>query len=276
MSVSQRRQDILHESDSEPATAELRLPADCPLAQCSAITNGRSEIKRLKRAERELRQALVREKLLLQQKNELILQKELLHRESDHRLLNGLQMVASLLSTQSRLSNDAEVSAQLKIAADRVVTISKVHRSLHLLDQLESVALKEYLENLCRDMSGMLPNDGRERTLTVEGISVNVPTAAGIPLGFIVSELVINSAKYANGKIIVCLARHNGKGYALSVCDDGPGLPEGFDPKKTKGLGMKIISSLVSEIGGELLFGRGDAGQGARFTVLFSGGRNGT
>jgi hypothetical protein len=33
---------------------------------------------------------------------------------------------------------------------------------------------------------------------------------------------------------------------------------------------MKIIESLVKQIGGELQFGHGDDDRGARFTVLFS------
>jgi two-component sensor histidine kinase len=61
-----------------------------------------------------------------------------------------------------------------------------------------------------------------------------------------------------------------GKGYALSVCNDGPALPEGFDPDACKGLGMRIIRSFVERIGGELRIGRGDKNQGAQFTVLFS------
>jgi two-component system, sensor histidine kinase PdtaS len=60
------------------------------------------------------------------------------------------------------------------------------------------------------------------------------------------------------------------KGYALSVSNDGPALPEGFDPAACKGLGMRIIRSFVERIGGELRIGRGDKDQGTRFTVLFS------
>jgi two-component system, sensor histidine kinase PdtaS len=60
------------------------------------------------------------------------------------------------------------------------------------------------------------------------------------------------------------------EGYALSVSNDGPGLPEDFDPADRKGLGMRIIQSLVRQIGGELRFGQGDGNQGTRFTVLFS------
>jgi two-component sensor histidine kinase len=61
-----------------------------------------------------------------------------------------------------------------------------------------------------------------------------------------------------------------GKGYALSVSDEGPGLPEGFNPTATNGLGMKLISSLVKQIGGQLQIAHGENGKGTRFTVLFS------
>jgi two-component sensor histidine kinase len=54
------------------------------------------------------------------------------------------------------------------------------------------------------------------------------------------------------------------------VLDDGPGLPEGFALSGHKGLGMKIIQSLVKQIGGEIQTGRGDHERGARFTILFS------
>jgi two-component sensor histidine kinase len=53
------------------------------------------------------------------------------------------------------------------------------------------------------------------------------------------------------------------------VTNDGPALPEGFDPNVSKGLGMRIIQSFVRQIDGELRIGRGDDGLGARFAVLF-------
>jgi two-component sensor histidine kinase len=240
------------------------------MPRCPAIAGGRTELESREGTEAELRKALMRAQLQLDRKDRRIQQKELLRRESDHRLLNGLQMVASLLSTQSRLTKNSEAAAQLNSAANRVVIIGSVHRRLHALDCVESVELKQYLENLCRDMVGMLPVERPKRTLVVEGIALTVPTAIGIPLGFIVSELVTNSATYAKGKITVSLAMDPQTGYALSVSDAGPGVPEGFDPAKSKGLGMKIVSSFVRLLDGQLHFGRGDRGQGARFTVNFS------
>jgi two-component sensor histidine kinase len=258
----------LPHTTSVQATA-FQQPPNCPLALCAAIERGQKELERLNRSEALLREALAREQVLLDQKDVLIRHKDLMSRESDHRLMNGLQMVSSLLSLQSREAQNAKAAEQLKIAANRVATIGSVHRRLHALDHVGSVELKQYLENLCQDIKGILPAEDGEHNLAVEGIALEVPTAIGIPLGYIVSELVTNSAKYAYGKITIRLAMNPG-GYELSVSDDGPGFPEGFDPKKSKGLGMKIVSSLVNQIDGQSLFGPNHLGGGARFTVLFA------
>jgi two-component sensor histidine kinase len=218
-----------------------------------------------------LRDALAREEALLRQKDELIQQQELLSRESDHRLLNNLQMIVSLLSLQSRASANSETASQLAVAANRVATIERVHRRLHYLDGVQAVAFKQYLEDLCYDVSAMLSSEERpDRVIAVEGIEIKLPTVTAVPLGFIVNELITNAAKYGKGRITVRLELDPAKGHALSVSNDGPVLPEGFDPAARNGLGMKIVRSFVQRIGGELRIGRGDENQGARFTVLFS------
>jgi two-component sensor histidine kinase len=229
------------------------------------------ELTRHRATEIRLRDALAREEALRRQKDELIQKTELLSKESDHRLLNGLQMIVSLLSLQGRASTSAEAASQLAAAANRVAMIARVHRRLHYLDGVQAVAFKQYLEGLCGDFSTMLSSDEHlEQDIVVEGIELKLPSVTGIPLGFIVSELITNAAKYGKGRISVRLEPNPGQGYALSVSNDGPGLPDGFDPAACSGLGMRIVRSLVKQIRGELQFGRGDNNQGARFTVLFA------
>lgn len=247
----------------------FRQPADCPVARCSAISLYEGELEKHKVTEAELRRSVLRESALLRQKNELIQQQEVLNRESEHRLLNGLQLITSLLSLQSRATQNVEAAALLTIASNRVAAIGRVHRHLHALDHIESVEFKQYLENLCSDLSGMTSSESGENLLTVKGVELRIPTATGIPLAFIASELVTNAIKYAKGKIAVGL-QSSAKGYVLSVSDDGPGLPKEFDPTAAHGLGMKLISSLVRQIGGQLQIAPGNDGKGTRFTVLFS------
>lgn len=252
-----------------PTLTLFQQPDDCPLAVCSAIVMYEQELERHRATEAKLRDSILRESDLLRQKDELIQQKDILGKESEHRLLNGLQLITSLLAVQSRGTNNPEVAEQLTIAANRVATLGRIHRHLHTLDKLESVEFKQYLEKLCDDLSDMASSELPKRSLCVEGVDLKIPTVTAIPLGFIASELITNSIKYAKGKITVSIQSMLNGDCALSVSDDGLGLPAAFDPEATLGLGMKIIAALVRQIDGELNFAKGDHDQGARFSVTF-------
>lgn len=213
-----------------------------------------------------LNAALLREEELKRATRDLLKRQNLLTQEFEHRLVNGLQLIVSLLTLQSRAATTPEVAKQLSVAAERVAAIGRVHSRLHLLDHEDSVELKSYLEGLCDDLVSMLFQDREVLTLAVTGVNVRLPSALGIPLGFIVNELIINAVKYATGHIVLDIAT-SGDVLVLSVTDDGPGLPADFNPAASRGLGMKIIRSLVAQIGGALTCGAGDDGRGARFTV---------
>ena len=179
-------------------------------------------------------------------------------------------MIVSLLALQSRASTNAEAASQLAAAADRITTIGRIHHRLHSFDGVQTFAFRQYLEDLCRDFSMMLFTAHPARIIAVEGTEITLPAVTAVPLGFIANELITNAAKYGTGRITVSLEPNSGQGYALSVNNDGSALPEDFDPAASRGLGMRIVQSLVKQIGGELRIGRGDRNQGARFTVLFS------
>jgi two-component sensor histidine kinase len=193
--------------------------------------------------------------------------------EFEHRDFNGLQLVASMLVLQS-LRATPETAVQLSIAAGRVAAVGRVHRRLHSLDGQDNVEFKEYLQHLCADLSSLLFEEQADFAIVVQCANLTLPTALGIPLGLIVNELITNSAKYAKGNITVRVETTSPAGHSLSVLDDGPGLPAVFNPAKSEGLGMRIVLSLVREIGGELHIFPGDNGRGTRFTVTFSSSEN--
>jgi two-component system, sensor histidine kinase PdtaS len=215
----------------------------------------------------ELQAALVREKAWLREKSDLLQRHDTLAQEFEHRLSNSLQIV-SILSLQSRTASH-EAAAQLTAAATRVASFARVHHRLHALDHQASVKFKLYIQQLCEDLSGLLLEGETKRAITVEAAEIEIPTTFAIPLALILNELITNSVKYAKSNVTVRLETSPNIGHSLSVSDDGPGLPEGFDPSRSKGLGMKIIATLVKQIGGALQIGPGDEGQGTRFTIKF-------
>jgi two-component sensor histidine kinase len=228
------------------------------------------ELTRSRCAAERLEKAHALDAKLLREKDEQIRLRDLLSHESDHRLLNEMQMIVSLLSLQSRKSKNTEVAFQLTAAADRIATIGRVHRRLHSFDGVSILSLKQYLHDLCRDYSTMLAcNDDVQRLISVEGPEIDLPASTGIPLGFIVNELITNAVKHGSGAIAIGWQLLHENRCAISVTNDGPALPEGFEPAACTGMGMKIIRSLVSQIGGKLKFGTGDNNHGVRFTVIF-------
>jgi two-component sensor histidine kinase len=236
-----------------------------------SVASYERELIRHRHTEYLLREALAKGETLLRQKDDLIEQQELLSQETEHRLLNDLQLIISLLSLQSRASANTETAEQLAIAAHRVSMVVRVHKRLHRHDGVEIVAVKQYIEDICRDFSTMLStNEGPKSVIVAEVIEVNLPAVTGIPLGFIVNELLTNAIKHGKGRIMVGLEQGPANGYMLSVSNDGSTLPEGFDPAACEGLGMKIIRTFVQQIDGHLQFGLSNENKGTRFSVLFS------
>jgi two-component sensor histidine kinase len=217
----------------------------------------------------ELQAALAREQKLMNHQQELAQRQLMLAEEFEHRLVNGLQIVVSLLSLQSRSATTPEAAAQLIIASRRVSALGRVHHRLHLLDHQHKVHFKEYLQLLCEDLSGLLFEVQTGYAIEVDGPEIEIPTASAIPLGFIVNELITNSAKYAKSHITVRIETMSATNYSLTVLDDGPGLPADYNPASSTGLGMKIIQALVKQIGGTFQIVPVENGHGARFTVTF-------
>lgn len=191
--------------------------------------------------------------------------------EFEHRLLNGIQMIASLLSVQSRTASP-EAADQLTVAVNRIVAFGHAHRQLHLVDHDGQVDLKRHLECLCKVLSTQLFRGASASHITVDGTRCAIPTTLGRFLGFIISELITNSVKYGKGNIVVRIRTPSSNNHSISVTDDGPGLPAEFSLDDGKGLGMKIIQALVKEIDGKLLVMRGD-GLAAHFAVSFQSPR---
>src|SRR5205823_5137457 len=79
------------------------------------------------------------------------------------------------------------------------------------------------------------------------------------PLGIVATELVTNALKYGAGTITLRL-RRVAEELELVVEDEGPGFPPGFDPAASRGLGMRVATTLTRQAGGTLELDRSAAG----------------
>jgi two-component sensor histidine kinase len=101
--------------------------------------------------------------------------------------------------------------------------------------------------------------------------NVEVLTQQAVTIGLLVNELVTNAIKYAyddHGGVVnveICSAAE--RQLVLSVEDQGKGLPEDFDAVGRSSLGLKLITSLSRQLGGEPRWER--PASGTRFAVTF-------
>lgn len=189
-------------------------------------------------------------------------------RESDDRVQNSLELVTGLLRHQSQSLEGAEGASQLTVTANRVAVINRAHQHISAAAGADVTDAGVYLRQLAGDLRDVLWKDG-VRELGFDSIALKVAHRQLIAIGLIVNELVANAAVHGASRIDVVLAA-GPEGYALSVTDDGPGLPAGFDPAAGGGLGMKIVLAQAQHLQGRLLTGPGEGGRGTRCTVVFA------
>jgi two-component system, sensor histidine kinase PdtaS len=201
------------------------------------------DITQRKNAENEVKQSL----------NE----KELLLREIHHRVKNNMQIISSLLNLQRSYIQDAEADNILQESQGRVKSMALVHEKLYQTDDLSKINVAEYIRSLSMNLfHSYTVKPGIKLILDVGEVYFNIDTA--VPLGLIINELVSNSLKYAfcdreNGEISISLKKTDDSGiYHLKVGDDGVGFPSDLDFDNTPSLGLKLVSTLVNQLDGEI------------------------
>jgi two-component sensor histidine kinase len=203
----------------------------------------------------------------VEQKDAALQRSRMLAREIDHRVMNSLQQVSSLLTLQSRNLGDDEATRQLQLAATRVTAVARVHQHIFQSGDEHELDGVAYLRRLCGDLEDMLAAG----SISVEGAEVGLPIEKIAPIGLLVNELVTNAFKNGAAHVRVTFepdASNPGR-FCLRLSDDGDGFPADFDPQKTAGLGMKVVRMIVRQLEGTLRFGRCNVLGGAEVAIRF-------
>ena len=188
------------------------------------------------RHERSLKAALARQQVLLQ--------------EIRHRVKNSLAIVASMLAVQSNYAGNPDVTRHLQDAANRISAVAKAHERIDQGNGADRLDLGIYIEQICRDLDEAVNNC----TIEVDAAhGIIIMTDRAIPIALIANELITNAAKYAypsplSGIIRVRLAQHRDGDIALSVRDEGAGLPPDFDIRRATGLGMRLVRAFSQQL----------------------------
>ena len=184
--------------------------------------------------------------------------------ETNHRIANSLAVLVSMVRMQAASVkknadsySKAEVGHLLYGVAARINAIGHLHRIASQAGADGAISLKPHLREVTDTLVAALSSPERAVKVVYTGGDCMVQMRQIQPIALLFCEIFINAVKYAHPSgvplimLVDCSISGDGR-LVLTICDDGVGLPEGFDPEQSGGMGFKVIRSLASELGGEL------------------------
>ncbi|MGB3722992.1 MAG: histidine kinase dimerization/phosphoacceptor domain -containing protein [Pacificimonas sp.] len=187
-------------------------------------------------------------------------ERDLLIAEVNHRVKNSLQIVTSILNLEAKSAASEETRDGLLSAGARVQAIATIHASLYEDDDVRNVQLDNYLRRFCQHLTISLGAKTRDVSLNIDADPIKLPTDKAITLSLAVNELITNAFRHAfpdnqPGRIDLSLKKKNDNHVVLQVADNGNGNGNGNGDRSLSagsGLGTRLISGSVRQLGGEL------------------------
>jgi two-component sensor histidine kinase len=199
-----------------------------------------------------------------------------LAQEIDHRVRNSLGLVQSLLSLQARHMQEDHTRKALEIARDRVAAVAHVHDLLHRTASIDHVDLEIFVTQLIAALRG---HTGDRIVLTTDLPACQIRASDAANIGVMINELVTNALRHAfpndGSGVISVNGEMAGKVLRVSVADNGAGLPAGFQPQSSQGLGMRLATALAKQFGNDLTWTSSPDGAEFAFTLKLPDRLNG-
>ncbi len=208
---------------------------------------------------------LVRDVSELRRREQELMTKDATIREIHHRVKNNLQTVAALLRLQARRVPEAGAKAALEEAVRRVATIALVHETLGQGFD-ETVNFDEVAVRGLRAVVEVATSEHLVES-SLSGSFGRLRAEDATSLAMIISELVQNAVEHGladrDGRVDLTVRREwvlpGQEELRVAIVDDGVGLPAGFRPGLA-GLGTRIVTSLVQDLGGRIRWENAEGG----------------
>jgi two-component sensor histidine kinase len=182
--------------------------------------------------------------------------RELLVRETNHRVKNNLMIIDSILSLSTTGISDPDSLRLIGDTRGRIASVSLIHELLYTGDSLEEIPFDEYCERLVdhirTTMASSDRNSGMVR-ITTEVESSQISAGVARKLGLIIHELVTNAVKHADPidsdrvlRVTIAFYRKNSRWF-LEVHDNGR-IYADSEHEASHGIGSMIVRSLTEEL----------------------------
>ncbi len=196
-------------------------------------------------------------------------EKHILLKEVHHRVKNNMAVITSLLDMQMMIVKDNECKQVLRECRQRIKSIALVHEKLYKAQDFLEIGVKDYIDSLIKDMMESYAISNVKPEFNIG--NVNLQLNQLIPLGLILNEIVSNCLKHAftdvdDPKLSISMSEKDNL-VTLVIADNGPGMPQDAELKKSETLGVHIIDALVGQLDGEM---KTTFGNGLVYSITFN------
>lgn len=179
---------------------------------------------------------------------------EVLMSELNHRVENNLQVISSMLKLQIASVNDASSKLLLANAKNRVESMWVIHGLLHEQKYTGVVDMHSFITSLAKNLNTTFSESQEDVDFSIDVANIQLATDIAIPLGLIINELLTNIFKHgkcSSEKFVQIQLTRNAKDvYYLIISDNCLKWDVELMKGKESGLGLDLIDTLVSQIGG--------------------------
>lgn len=198
-----------------------------------------------------LRDVSIRQEAERRLRNDLHV-RELMLKETYHRVKNNLQVVASLLSLHGSAMKDPESAMAFMNCEAQIQSMAMVHDELYRAPDSQTINMEPFLERLTDYLFSLFDAVPAtfQKTVRCEGVSLNAEQA--IPVGLVVNELLsawlVDGDKSRVAELYVSLERIGPESLRLSVAfPSGYGTVSREDGAST---GLQLVDALASQLRG--------------------------
>jgi two-component sensor histidine kinase len=200
-----------------------------------------------------------------------VAEKEVMLKEIHHRVKNNLQVISSLVNLQANETRDETVRGVLRDVTYRVRSMALVHEKLYQSADLAHIDFAEYTRSLLSYLWRAHGVAAAAVRLTFDLEPVSLPTDTAVTCGLILNELAVNALEHAfqgrpEGNVTVSLRCVTDGQIRLCLADNGVGLPPGFDWRRNRSLGLRLVQMLSKQLDSTVEV---SSGYGTKFEIIF-------
>lgn len=212
------------------------------------------------------------DKVIIEQKQMLIVQKQTAMKELHHRVKNNLQVLSSLLQLQQQRLEDVTTKEAIKAVENRMNAMLLIHQDLYGENVESRVKMKPYLEKLVSNLLFSLGDSKGKIKINLVADDISIDADKALNIGFICNEVINNSFKHAFNKtdqpeLDIELKKSGAAHLLFAIADNGKGMKIEKDLERSESFGLRLINMLTNDLKGKINISTDDHGTRFEFII---------